>query len=91
MQNTEEPVILTGLMSFSICGPHLSNPAPMGNGVFAIRLTGTAGEAYVIETASNLVNWVPLFPFTNVSGMDVFNVTNAPALAARFYRARLAP
>ena len=90
-QSTAEGAILTGLRSFSICHGRLSSPVPAGNGVFSIQLTGNPGQAYVIETATNLMTWLPLQPFTNVSGMDSFTVTNAPPLRARFYRARLTP
>ena len=58
---------------------------------YSMRLTGFAPRSYVIETASNLVTWLPLFTITNVSGMVQFTVTNAPPLKARFYRARVAP
>ena len=88
---TSEPVILTGLQSFSICPLRLSAPVPLGNGVFSIRVTGAPGQSYVIQTASNLEDWLPLFTVTNVSGTNQFNVTNAPPLPARFYRARVAP
>ncbi|MEY2410780.1 MAG: hypothetical protein QOF48_3450, partial [Verrucomicrobiota bacterium] len=90
-QNTAEPVILTGLQSFTICPLRLSIPSALGNGVYSIQALGTAGQQYEIETSSTLTNWVSLFPVTNVSGVVQFRVTNAPPLKARFYRARIGP
>ena len=90
-QNTSEPVVLTGLRSFSICQTHLSAPIPVGNSVYSMNLTGVPGRGYVIEAGTNLVHWLPLFTLTNISSSLTFNVTNAPPVRARFYRARVAP
>jgi len=92
-QNTSEPVLLTGLRRFSICQTHLSSPVPvpLANGVYSLDLTGIPGRGYVIQTGTNLVNWAPLFTVTNSSSTLQFQVTNAPSVRARFYRARVAP
>ena len=90
-QNTSEPVVLTGLRSFTLCPLRFSTPVPLGNGVYSIGLSAVPGRAYAIETASNLVDWLPLLTITNAAATVQFKVTNAPLLRARFYRARVAP
>ncbi len=51
-----------------------------------MRLIGTAGTSYVIETSSNLVNWVPLA--TNTATTGVLNISDSHATNAQcYYRA----
>ena len=55
---------------------------------FAVSVAGTPGRLYLIQAATNLVDWFPLqtdaSPFT-------LQDTNAAVAPQKFYRAWLAP
>jgi len=58
------------------------------NGAFQLTLNGIAGQTYVIDVSSNLLNWSPLL--TNVAPANVFSITDSTSSGVlhRFYRAR---
>jgi hypothetical protein len=62
----------------------IGSPQFLSNGGFQFSLTGLTGQPYVIQTSTNLVNWVPIYTNT---GSFLFKDTNAPNSSARFYRA----
>ncbi len=51
-----------------------------------LRLIGTAGTSYVIQTSSDLIHWVPLTTNTATTGIWSLNDTNATN-SQRYYRA----
>jgi mono/diheme cytochrome c family protein len=57
------------------------------NGMFTLQLSGAPGQPFVIQTSTNLVNWIPLL--TNLPAASPFSVTDAGASnnPTRFYRA----
>lgn len=58
------------------------------NGSFQLRLSGAQGKNYAIEITTNLVNWIELTRFNNVSGTIEFTDPPAENRPQRFYRAR---
>jgi hypothetical protein len=58
-------------------------PAARSGGQFSFNVTGGAGDQYVVQASTNLVNWVNLqtntVPFTFVD-------TNSASYSKRFYR-----
>lgn len=62
----------------------LMAPVVSGSGQFQFNVTGVPGVNYVVETSSNLTDWLPVF--TNTSPFT-FTDTNAIPAAQNFYRA----
>jgi hypothetical protein len=62
--------------------PELS-AATLSGGQFSFNLTGVPGFDYVIESSTNLVNWVPVE--TNVAPFT-FTLTNAVTSPDEFFR-----
>ena len=54
-----------------------------GAGGFSFNLAGTAGSLYVVETSTNLVDWVPVL--TNTAPFN-FVDPNAAQFSCRFYK-----
>jgi hypothetical protein len=60
------------------------------NGSPKIRVTGLGGNSYVLQTSTNLVNWLPLT--TNALSAGSFDFSDATASGSRqFYRVRWIP
>ena len=59
-------------------------PNVLPNGNFQFGLLGLEGQTYVIQTSTNLVNWIPIYTNT---GSFIFSDKNAPKLNQQFYRA----
>ncbi|HZI31714.1 MAG TPA: hypothetical protein VFF11_05195, partial [Candidatus Binatia bacterium] len=57
------------------------------NGLFNLQFEGINGRNYVVETSTDLVDWVPVFTNMPDNGVFLFTDSNATA-AARFYRVR---
>jgi cellulose 1,4-beta-cellobiosidase len=58
-----------------------------GGGQFSLSFAAVSGQSYVIETSTNLADWVPVL--TNAAASGVFNFTDTNATAPKlFYRAR---
>jgi alpha-tubulin suppressor-like RCC1 family protein len=68
-----------------------ANDGMMGfqQGQFGFDLAGVAGQTAIVETSTNLVDWMPLV--TNVLPVDPVYITDANSTnsACRFYRVRL--
>jgi hypothetical protein len=63
--------------------------APQFNGVqFQFNLSGTSGSNYIVQSSSNLIDWLPIQ--TNPSPFSLVD-TNAPQYPALFYRSVAAP
>jgi len=59
----------------------------MANQQFQITLTGDAGQIYVLQGSSNLVNWAPVFTGTAApNGSFKFTTTNGASFNYRFFR-----
>ena len=61
------------------------------NGRVALRLNGTSGARFAIETSTNWLQWTSLKTNTATDGSFDFVDTQSPRTATRFYRARLVP
>ena len=61
--------------------------AAVANQQFQITLTGDAGQIYVLQGSSNLVNWATVFTGTAAAnGSFKFTTTNAASFNYRFFR-----
>ncbi len=67
----------------------LSVPGTPANGQFTFNLHGDPGQAYEVQTSTNLRDWTPLTTLTLTSTTASF--TNSMDVAHRFYRLRLGP
>ena len=88
--------ILSATQSFLATVNPLTNPAltslGYGSGQFSLSVSGgTIGPDYVLETSSNLANWLSVLTTNSPALPFRFVDTNASAFPLRFYRARLAP
>jgi Ig-like domain-containing protein len=61
------------------------------NGQLQFQLSGTPGDAYGIESSSNLSDWTSAATLTNLMGTIQFTDPAAVNQPQRFYRARLLP
>ena len=70
----QPPVVFTGAYAVT-------------NGGLAFQVAGVAGQSYVLQTSTDLVNWVSLS--TNMAAATPFYLLDpaAPAGQWRFYRA----
>ncbi len=66
--------------------PQLGVPQISTGGAAQVSVTGLAGQTYIIESSTNLVNWVPVC--TN-SGSFIFTDPDAINFPYRFYQAVL--
>jgi uncharacterized delta-60 repeat protein len=58
---------------------------------FGFNLSGTAGQAVIVEGSTNLLHWLPLQTNTLGSGPFYFSDPATSAFPWRFYRARVGP
>lgn len=66
----------------------LNSAAGVGPNGFGMNLTGTAGERFVVEASTNMVNWVPLQTNTLTSGSIPFSDSQWTNFPGRYYRQR---
>jgi len=66
--------------------PQLGVPQFSTGGTAQVSVTGLAEQTYIIESSTNLVNWVPIY--TN-GGSFVFTDPNSTNFNQQFYRAVL--
>jgi hypothetical protein len=57
------------------------------DGTFSIRLAGTEGHTLLVETSTNLVDWMPVATNTLGAAPWAFEDDQAGAIPIRFYRA----
>jgi len=62
----------------------------LSGGRIEFKLTGTAGQDFVIEANTNLASavWVPVLTYTNAGAIFNFIVTDATNFSQRFFRTR---
>jgi len=85
---------LSGTNSFKVTVPAVNHPAlssiSENAGRTTLAISGDAGPDYIVQTSTNLLNWVPLLT-TNPAALPLtVSVTNGPD-AQRFYRIQLGP
>jgi hypothetical protein len=69
--------------------PVFTSAQRLANGSFQMTLGGVAGRQYAIDASTNLVDWVTLTTFTNVTGLHEYTDVTASSHSARLYRGRL--
>ena len=63
----------------------LAPTAGPANG-FSLNLTGVSGQPSLIQTSTNLVDWVTVAALTNLTGTLRFEDPTATKYGCRFYR-----
>ena len=65
---------------------YFTSTAALGSNVFELNLSGTLGASYILQTSTNLTDWVNLS--TNTPATSEFNLidTNTGGAPYRFYR-----
>jgi uncharacterized repeat protein (TIGR01451 family) len=81
--NPDENSAQAALNAIVLAPPVLAGPVVATNGTFQFSIVSGPGQTNVIQSSTNLVNWVPIY--TNVGS---FTFTNAvdPNNPSRFYR-----
>jgi Right handed beta helix region len=73
----------------------LNNPVRIqygaGNCRYDLRLSGPAGNTFILQTSSNLVNWTPVVTNTTSTGIVEVHDAGVPTSPARFFRAVSVP
>jgi hypothetical protein len=71
---------------FTIQQPFFTTEAFTSGGMFQLGLSGAAGNRYVLQASTNLVDWTPIA--TNMATTNLFTLmdSNAAAFPSRFYR-----
>ena len=65
----------------------LTEAATLNNGRLQLELLGTAGETFVIQASTNLVDWVTIGTRTaDADGVCLFEDADTCKVPARFYR-----
>ena len=71
--------------------PNFSSFVSSSNGMFALQFTGAAGQTYLVQASTNLLNWGVIGTATdNGNGIFSFADANSGGFRSRFYRV-LAP
>jgi len=69
----------------------LTNPITLGvsraNGTNQLTLTGPTNYNYLVQSSSNLVDWIPAAIVPNTNGTALFSDPAATNSTKRFYRA----
>jgi hypothetical protein len=60
-------------------------------GAFGFSVNGTAGQSYLVQVSTNLLNWTTLFTTNPATFPFVWNDSAAPNFPRRFYRIQLGP
>jgi uncharacterized repeat protein (TIGR01451 family) len=74
-------------VAFSIPSFSLISPAAGTNGSFMFTVTGTTGQQLVLQSSTNLVQWISLSTNTLSGGSTNFTDTSATNWPYQFYRA----
>jgi hypothetical protein len=87
--------IITRTFTITILAKGSTTPTPAtltlathAKGQFALTVSGSSGQEYIVEASTNLVNWVPVW--TNTAPCTYIDV-NAGQFNQRFYRSVPAP
>jgi hypothetical protein len=68
--------------------PQFQAPSIASNGVVLLNFNGDSGTNYLIESSSNLVDWLPLTNVVATNGTANLLDADATNASGRFYRAR---
>ncbi|MEO7298211.1 MAG: Calx-beta domain-containing protein [Verrucomicrobiota bacterium] len=69
----------------------LSSPQWLGNGQFQFAISGSVGQSYIVQAATNLLNWLPLQTNLLTNGVTTFTDTQAINFNSRTYRLQRTP
>jgi hypothetical protein len=93
-EKTYSVVVSNSAGSVTSAGATLYANAPLrfinsrqASGRFSATLLGVAGGNYVLQTTTNLINWIPIATNSAPNGIISFTATNPPG-GQRYYRAR---
>ena len=69
--------------------PRLSNPKHIAGGAFQFTISGITNRTCVVQSSSNLTDWMPLA--TNAISNGILTYADTPAQSTRFYRVLAMP
>ena len=78
-------------LNVSIPQLRLDSPRWLAGGKFAFRITGTAPQGVVVQSSTNLSNWVPVATNALVGGQLWYTNSSASSSPRQFYRATTPP
>ena len=61
------------------------------NGRLTLRISGSAGPDYLIQTSSNLIDWATIYTCSQPVLPFLWTATNTPPFQNHYYRVLLAP
>jgi hypothetical protein len=70
-------------------GERIGSITSLPNGSISLSLEGLQGQSYVLQTSTNLSQWVTLGSFFATNGIGTFIDTNSASFPSRFYRFKL--
>jgi uncharacterized repeat protein (TIGR01451 family) len=90
--NPSDDAVSTNVVVVASSPPQLAGSFVDNNGSFQFTVNGLAGQQYVIEASTNLVDWVPIY--TNqppLTASFTFTNVNTSGYTSRFFRVETAP
>ncbi|MEP6664645.1 MAG: hypothetical protein ABJC04_13385, partial [Verrucomicrobiota bacterium] len=69
----------------------LSSPQRLSNGSFQFTISGGVGQSYIVQAATNLLNWLPLQTNLLTNGVTTFTDTQTINFNSRTYRLQRTP
>jgi PKD repeat protein len=84
--------VTSSVATLTLIGPPvLLMPHLVMTGHMRFTLSGNTGLNYGVETTSNMVDWILIRTYTNLSGDTSFTETNTATAPFRAFRARILP
>jgi hypothetical protein len=82
---------ITWGLNVSLPQLRLDSPLWLGSGKFAFRVSGTAPQGFVIQSATSLSGWLPLTTNSLVGGQFWYTNSGVASVPRKFYRAVTPP
>jgi len=70
-------------------GERIGSLTPLPDGAINLNFEGLAGHSYLLQTSTNLSQWVTLDTFFPTNGIATFIDTNSANFSTKFYRFKL--
>lgn len=80
------PLAAVSITSVLTTNEVILNASQPTYGTFKIHLVGTAGQSFILQDSTNLMDWSPILTNNNFGGTFDYYDTNAVAYGCRFFR-----